>query len=167
MVGVFGLGDDLEDVGELEGGIVGLEEDLAVGEVDGIHFHEKGGGELHGGVGAGVFGGHGDVVGVVGQELVHAVLAVPVEVVGVLAEVFLVEGGHYVVVVVLHGEDDVGFFREVQGYGGFAVLEVEAGAGHLHCAAHEGAVYRDWETDRKSTRLNSSHEIPSRMPSSA
>ena len=29
------------------------------------------------------------------------------------------------------------------------------------------AVYRDWETDRKSTRLNSSHEIPSRMPSSA
>ena len=30
-----------------------------------------------------------------------------------------------------------------------------------------GARYRDWETDRKSTRLNSSHEIPSRMPSSA
>ena len=29
------------------------------------------------------------------------------------------------------------------------------------------AWYRDWETDRKSTRLNSSHEIPSRMPSSA
>ena len=29
------------------------------------------------------------------------------------------------------------------------------------------ASYRDWETDRKSTRLNSSHEIPSRMPSSA
>ena len=29
------------------------------------------------------------------------------------------------------------------------------------------AGYRDWETDRKSTRLNSSHEIPSRMPSSA
>ena len=29
------------------------------------------------------------------------------------------------------------------------------------------ATYRDWETDRKSTRLNSSHEIPSRMPSSA
>ena len=31
---------------------------------------------------------------------------------------------------------------------------------------HDGS-YRDWETDRKSTRLNSSHEIPSRMPSSA
>ena len=31
----------------------------------------------------------------------------------------------------------------------------------------EDPTYRDWETDRKSTRLNSSHEIPSRMPSSA
>ena len=29
------------------------------------------------------------------------------------------------------------------------------------------AKYRDWETDRKSTRLNSSHEFVSRMPSSA
>ena len=28
-------------------------------------------------------------------------------------------------------------------------------------------VYVDWRKDRKSTRLNSSHEIPSRMPSSA
>ena len=33
--------------------------------------------------------------------------------------------------------------------------------------ARDIAAYRDWETDRKSTRLNSSHEIPSRMPSSA
>ena len=29
------------------------------------------------------------------------------------------------------------------------------------------ASYRDWETDRKSTRLNSSHRSLSRMPSSA
>ena len=29
------------------------------------------------------------------------------------------------------------------------------------------AYYRDWETDRKSTRLNSSHSAKSRMPSSA
>ena len=29
------------------------------------------------------------------------------------------------------------------------------------------AFYRDWETDRKSTRLNSSHITRSRMPSSA
>ena len=29
------------------------------------------------------------------------------------------------------------------------------------------ATYRDWETDRKSTRLNSSHSAKSRMPSSA
>ena len=34
-------------------------------------------------------------------------------------------------------------------------------------AIMRGIRYRDWETDRKSTRLNSSHEIPSRMPSSA
>ena len=31
----------------------------------------------------------------------------------------------------------------------------------------EGGQYRDWETDRKSTRLNSSHITRSRMPSSA
>ena len=30
-----------------------------------------------------------------------------------------------------------------------------------------GDAYRDWETDRKSTRLNSSHRSLSRMPSSA
>ena len=30
-----------------------------------------------------------------------------------------------------------------------------------------GVTYRDWETDRKSTRLNSSHITRSRMPSSA
>ena len=30
-----------------------------------------------------------------------------------------------------------------------------------------GGHYRDWETDRKSTRLNSSHITRSRMPSSA
>ena len=30
-----------------------------------------------------------------------------------------------------------------------------------------GLSYRDWETDRKSTRLNSSHSAKSRMPSSA
>ena len=31
----------------------------------------------------------------------------------------------------------------------------------------EEIIYRDWETDRKSTRLNSSHRSLSRMPSSA
>ena len=31
----------------------------------------------------------------------------------------------------------------------------------------EDTYYRDWETDRKSTRLNSSHITRSRMPSSA
>ena len=33
--------------------------------------------------------------------------------------------------------------------------------------ATDGWAYRDWETDRKSTRLNSSHSAKSRMPSSA
>ena len=34
-------------------------------------------------------------------------------------------------------------------------------------APSDPAPYRDWETDRKSTRLNSSHSAKSRMPSSA
>ena len=33
--------------------------------------------------------------------------------------------------------------------------------------AYTSGRYRDWETDRKSTRLNSSHSAKSRMPSSA
>ena len=37
----------------------------------------------------------------------------------------------------------------------------------LSLAANVWANYRDWETDRKSTRLNSSHSAKSRMPSSA
>ena len=32
---------------------------------------------------------------------------------------------------------------------------------------HDMPAYRDWETDRKSTRLNSSHITRTRMPSSA
>ena len=39
--------------------------------------------------------------------------------------------------------------------------------GNFSLSGYCEAPYRDWETDRKSTRLNSSHEIPSRMPSSA
>ena len=46
------------------------------------------------------------------------------------------------------------------------ILEPSAGKGDIVDYLNEYA-YRDWETDRKSTRLNSSHEIPSRMPSSA
>ena len=37
---------------------------------------------------------------------------------------------------------------------------------HYHAIVY-GPSYRDWETDRKSTRLNSSHITRSRMPSSA
>ena len=38
---------------------------------------------------------------------------------------------------------------------------------HYTDARHINTPYRDWETDRKSTRLNSSHSAKSRMPSSA
>ena len=38
---------------------------------------------------------------------------------------------------------------------------------HLSHGLGNKALYRDWETDRKSTRLNSSHITRSRMPSSA
>ena len=47
------------------------------------------------------------------------------------------------------------------GLGEWEWFEWREGVGKL------GVRYRDWETDRKSTRLNSCHEIPSRMPSSA
>ena len=51
-----------------------------------------------------------------------------------------------------HPVGTVGFVTEIE--------EVPEGY-YNHC------VYRDWETDRKSTRLNSSHSAKSRMPSSA
>ena len=41
------------------------------------------------------------------------------------------------------------------------------GASSVFCFGTELETYRDWETDRKSTRLNSSHLKLSRMPSSA
>ena len=37
----------------------------------------------------------------------------------------------------------------------------------LYQGIYGAGTYRDWETDRKSTRLNSSHSAKSRMPSSA
>ena len=43
------------------------------------------------------------------------------------------------------------------------------GSGHFArgSVTFDALGYRDWETDRKSTRLNSSHRSLSRMPSSA
>ena len=43
----------------------------------------------------------------------------------------------------------------------------EAPAQGLDIFRYNLKTYRDWETDRKSTRLNSSHSAKSRMPSSA
>ena len=48
----------------------------------------------------------------------------------------------------------------------FDSLEM-AGRAYGICSQGIGKCYRDWETDRKSTRLNSSHSAKSRMPSSA
>ena len=61
---------------------------------------------------------------------------------------------------------------------GHLVKEIDALGGAMAAATDEGGIqfrilnsskrpYRDWETDRKSTRLNSSHLKLSRMPSSA
>ena len=44
-------------------------------------------------------------------------------------------------------------------------LDIDENPGHFNSVAFWE--YRDWETDRKSTRLNSSHITRSRMPSSA
>ena len=46
---------------------------------------------------------------------------------------------------------------------GFVLIENMTKVGVLSIVKN----YRDWETDRKSTRLNSSHSAKSRMPSSA
>ena len=47
-----------------------------------------------------------------------------------------------------------------------ASVRIHQSNARLASAINLGA-YRDWETDRKSTRLNSSHSAKSRMPSSA
>ena len=56
----------------------------------------------------------------------------------------------------------------------YADVCLSRGIGRKRRATQPGALtlgqapnYRDWETDRKSTRLNSSHSGESRMPSSA
>ena len=57
----------------------------------------------------------------------------------------------------------------------FEIVTLEATKANLEAKLSEvtkerddaSFLYRDWETDRKSTRLNSSHSAKSRMPSSA
>ena len=46
-------------------------------------------------------------------------------------------------------------------------IEIMGHARHYIGVVQPTNAYRDWETDRKSTRLNSSHSGESRMPSSA
>ena len=59
-------------------------------------------------------------------------------------------------------EDGVTFRSPLNGDEIFLSPELSA-----HIQQVIGSGYRDWETDRKSTRLNSSHLKLSRMPSSA
>ena len=86
-----------------------------------------------------------------------------------------------------------GVLRLILTLEGETVAEARASIGYLHTGIEKNMEYRTWthgvtfctradylmpifnetayclavERDRKSTRLNSSHEIPSRMPSSA
>ena len=48
-----------------------------------------------------------------------------------------------------------------------STVDARDGEAELLRNVNLGTTYRDWETDRKSTRLNSSHSAKSRMPSSA
>ena len=50
---------------------------------------------------------------------------------------------------------------------GIAIAEYRKVAKGSTIIIEQADAYRDWETDRKSTRLNSSHSGESRMPSSA
>ena len=67
-------------------------------------------------------------------------------------------------------EEAAADLRELQYWTEIAntIIKLAQVVGNLTIGGKTGKMtYRDWETDRKSTRLNSSHEIPSRMPSSA
>ena len=69
---------------------------------------------------------------------------------------------------VIHNDFEKGFIRaEVIAYDDYVANGGEQGAKEKGKMRLEGKMYRDWETDRKSTRLNSSHRSLSRMPSSA
>ena len=53
----------------------------------------------------------------------------------------------------------------IEGFGGNDKISGKSGNDYIDGGVDAG--YRDWETDRKSTRLNSSHITRARMPSSA
>ena len=64
------------------------------------------------------------------------------------------------------GDSPAVLINNVNPYASYTTTEMPTYTGSSR-ATGTASMYRDWETDRKSTRLNSSHEIPSRMPSSA
>ena len=65
------------------------------------------------------------------------------------------------------------YFKIVMDFIGLNLKQINTKLGHrraehtFYIDSTQYGRYRDWETDRKSTRLNSSHSAKSRMPSSA
>ena len=80
------------------------------------------------------------------------------------ADVRLKEKRGYVIDLSNFSSETEWYFRRLAEYS----KRLSAPAYSLHAGKRDGSLaYRDWETDRKSTRLNSSHSSKSRMPSSA
>ena len=67
---------------------------------------------------------------------------------------------------VIHGHNQFVIIKPFEQGSHFRVMDMCNGYGSRDLLP-QVAPYRDWETDRKSTRLNSSHSRASRMPSSA
>ena len=66
------------------------------------------------------------------------------------------------------GASGVSGYSGTSGTSGYSGLGLSGYSGTSGVSGYSGTSgYRDWETDRKSTRLNSSHSAKSRMPSSA
>ena len=62
------------------------------------------------------------------------------------------------------------WFKDENGHGAYSLMTDAFDSSIISWQVWETIrklAYRDWETDRKSTRLNSSHSAKSRMPSSA
>ena len=69
----------------------------------------------------------------------------------------------------MSSEKDVAYIPPSKRTVGFTLLHIKNKKNGKNSKKRKGkhTSYRDWETDRKSTRLNSSHITRSRMPSSA
>ena len=149
-----GLAGKEVGLGHVEAAEIDLRDvDAVLAEVDGNVLPEVG--ELEGGA---------DGVGKFGQFLFP---------VAVEKEDEAADGiGTAAAVVENRGEVFVAALDDVLFEGAEEIEKEGVGQVELRLGAEQGGEdplewYRDWETDRKSTRLNSSHSAKSRMPSSA